>query len=338
MNDIQKIMFGELRPWLAANMQADVNYKPLTRQLNSVQTLFNPHYNLNFIRRFSDKTQYYQKIIDNCVTDYCNIFVQETKTATPNRLAYHINKATKDLHKRIINVGNIINTQQFDLSVIVAQKANFSIDKAHKESTYIFYYLLSSLIKCCLEIQHLCRVSIKEEDVWEIADFYTCLLQQQTPINVFITEIQEITIRPQPQTEITQPIENDITTLTVQDNYTRFMQEVQPYQFAELPKYKCLSAKNQMRLVRLIVGKGTPYAIAMLHFLEYPQRLNAAYSLSKEKQYKHIAKCLAAVERSVKGNLLVLNPNSNEDRLKYTAAENEQTVKDNYFSLTNKIL
>jgi len=43
--------------------------------------------------------------------------------------------------------------------------------------------------------------------------------------------------------------------------------------------------------------------------------------MNKEKQYKHIAKCLSAVERSVKGNFLVLNPQSKEDRLKYTAAE-----------------
>jgi hypothetical protein len=60
MNNIQKIIFGELRPWLEENNKANEYYKSLTRSLNTVQTAFNPHYELNFIRHFSDKTKYYK--------------------------------------------------------------------------------------------------------------------------------------------------------------------------------------------------------------------------------------------------------------------------------------
>jgi hypothetical protein len=176
---------------------------------------------------------------------------------------------------------------------------------------------------------------IEKDKRFSIADFYTQVLKRQVPHN---THIKELETAEQHEIEITPITGNNIATLTVQDNYTRFMQEVQPYQFAELPKYKCLSAENQMRLAHLIVSRGTPYAVAMLHFLEYPERLKTVYSMNKEKQYKHIAKCLDAVERSVKGNFLVLNPQSDEDRLKYTAAENEQSVKEDYFSLINKTL
>ena len=194
MNDIQKIMFGELRPWLDTNTQADEFYKPLTRQLNSIQTVFKPHYELKFIRHFSDKTQYYKKMIDNDITNYCNAFVADTQNATDNRLAYKLNKFKKLLHSRIKEVGNIITTQQLDLSYINSRHTDFSTDKPYKESTYIIFYLLSALIKCYLEIQYHFRNAISADDIWETADFYTQLLQRQAPNNPFIKEIQSIEI------------------------------------------------------------------------------------------------------------------------------------------------
>ena len=338
MNNIQKIMFGELRPWLESNNLPNEYYKPLTRGLNTIQATHNPHYELNFIRHFSDKTQYYKKLIDNDLVSYCNILFAETESVSDNLIAYKVDKSKKILHAKIKGIANIISTQKLDLLLIKSPNADFSIDRQFKESTYIIFHLLSALIKCCLEIQyHFCD-RIVEDDIWEIPDFYTQLLQQQSPENTFIKEILIIPIEPtstdiQPETP-----ESNFATQLAQDNYTRFMQEVQPYQFVELQKYKDLSTENQTRLIRLIVGKGVPYAVAMLHFLEYPKRLKEVYSMNKEKQYNHIAKCLGAVVRSVKGNFLVLNPKSNEDRFKYTAAENEQIVKNDYLLLKDKTL
>ena len=194
MNEIQKIMFGELRPWLDTNTQADEFYKPLIRQLNSVQTTFNPHYELNFIRHFSHKTQYYKKIIDNDLTAYCNTLFSETENASNNLIAYKIEKSKRYLHARITDVADILNTQQFDLLLIKSQNTDFSIDRQFKESTYIIFYLLSALIQCCLEVQYYFCNTISADDTWEIADFYTRLLQRQVPDNHFINEIQSIEI------------------------------------------------------------------------------------------------------------------------------------------------
>jgi hypothetical protein len=185
-------MFGELRPWLDMDKQADEFYKPLTRQLNSVQTLFNPHYESNFVRHFSDKTQYYKKLINNDLTAYCNAFITDAENATANRLAYKLDKSRKLLYSCIREAGNIINTQQFDLSQINNKNTDFSIDKPYKESTYIVFYLLSALIKCSMEIQYHFRDAIHKDNLMEISDFYTQLLLRQAPDNPCIKEIQTL--------------------------------------------------------------------------------------------------------------------------------------------------
>lgn len=194
MNNIQKIIFGELRPWLEENNKANEYYKPLTRSLNTVQTTFNPHHEINFIRHISDKTQYYKKLIDNDLTAYCNTLFSETENASNNLIAYKIDKSKRYLHTRITDISNILNTQHFELSLIKSQNADFSIDRQFKESTYIIFYLLSALIKCCLEIQYHFRSTISTDDIWEIVDYYTQLLQRQVPENSFIKEIKSIEI------------------------------------------------------------------------------------------------------------------------------------------------
>lgn len=199
MNDIQKIMFGELRPWLESNAQADEFYKPLTRKLNTLQSVYNPHYELNFIRHFSDKTQYYKKLIDNDLINYCNVMFLETENASNSLIAYKIDKSKKLLYSKIKEIANIITTQQLDLSLIKGQNVDFSIDRPFKETTYVVFYLLSALIKCCLEIQHYYYIFIQADDIWEVSDFYTQLLQRQAPESPFIKEIQQIEVQAVPQ-------------------------------------------------------------------------------------------------------------------------------------------
>lgn len=199
MSNIQKIMFGELRPWLEENNKASEYYKPLTRGLNTIQTAFNPHYELNFIRHFSDKTQYYKKLIDNDLVDYCNTLFSETENASNNLIAYKIDKSKKLLYSKIKEIATILRTQNFALSYINSQNADFSTDRQFKESTYIIFYLLSALIKCCLEIQNHFRNAIHEDNLMEIPDFYTQLLQRQAPDNPFIKEIQSIEIEVVPE-------------------------------------------------------------------------------------------------------------------------------------------
>lgn len=194
MNEIQKIMFGELRPWLESNNQTGEYYKPLARGIKTIQPIFNPHYELNFIRHFSDKTQYYNKLINNELIDYCNTVFEETQNAGYNLIVYKIDKTRKFLYGKIKEISNIITAQNFDLSLIKSQNADFSIDRQFKESTYIVFYLLSAFIKCYLEIQNHFSKYIPADDIWEISDFYTQILQLQAPESNYIKEIQHIEI------------------------------------------------------------------------------------------------------------------------------------------------
>lgn len=212
MKNIHKIMFDELRPWSEDNFKADEYYKPLTRSVNSVRPVFIPHFELKFIREISSKTQYFKKLIDNDVTEYCNTLFSETENASSNRIAYKVNKANRELHARIIKISEIIKTQNLDLLHINSLHSDFSIDKPYKESTYIIFYLLSALIKCCLEVQQHFLSAIHDDDRMEVADFYTRLLQQQAPANSFISEIATIQIIESiAKTKGKSKVENDAT-------------------------------------------------------------------------------------------------------------------------------
>jgi hypothetical protein len=70
-----------------------------------------------------------------------------------------------------------------------------------------------------------------------------------------------------------------------------------------------------------------PYKIALLKELGFFD-LDSIKNRSKENQYKIIHKLLGGTLRTVKGNVLVLNPNSKEDQMKYTANNHLENVKD----------
>ena len=59
--------------------------------------------------------------------------------------------------------------------------------------------------------------------------------------------------------------------------------------------------------------------------------------LNKEDMYRHVSKALDNVAvRTIKGNFLVLNPDSNDDREKYTSYKCTDDVKSFYESLPHK--
>jgi len=321
MKNIQSIMFGELRPWLESNVQAEEYYRPQTRSLNAIQTAFNSCYELDFIRHISDKTQYYKKVIDNDINSYCNVFFKVTQNASSNRIAFKLNKTNKELHTLIREVGNIIKTQKLDLAHINSTHSDFTTDKIFKESTYIIYYLLTALIKCNLDIQNHFLEEIREDDIMEVADFYTRILQQQAPSNTFIKLITTLVVEEKPIVQQqNEEVKVDFATQVLNTRYQEFMEVVLLYQFLELPKMKGLNQKGQNEIINLIINREVPYGVALLFHLGYLDRLKKEYSLKREPIYSHITKALKSNTRTIKGNCLVLqNPDSNEDRFKYPA-------------------
>jgi hypothetical protein len=73
-----------------------------------------------------------------------------------------------------------------------------------------------------------------------------------------------------------------------------------------------------------------PYKIALLHELGF-FKLDAIKKLTKEKQYKVIGALTGGTHRTIKGNVLVLDPESNDDRMKYTSNNYTDEVK-NYLN------
>ncbi len=70
-----------------------------------------------------------------------------------------------------------------------------------------------------------------------------------------------------------------------------------------------------------------PYKIALLEESGILKALNQN-GWKKINQYRFLAELFDVSERMVKGNCLVLNPNSEEDRLRYTAADELENARD----------
>jgi hypothetical protein len=320
MEKINDILFFDLRPWLNKFQKNYFNH--INHSIEKVRPIFSQNYKIDFFRHLSERTIYCQKIIDNDLTTFCNNLFQETSNASNSLVAYKIDQSIRQLRELIINTGDIINLQNLN----IANLENNSTDFQRKEATYIANYLQTALIKCDMEIQRQFHSSIDDADRLEIPDFYTRFLNQQTPENKLIFEVK-------PQET---PIKSQTAETTGNETFAKFIKKTQVYQFAELIKFKNLTLKNQIRLIEKIMSETIPYAVAMLDFLEYPKHLFYNYNIAKEKQYTHIANCLNTSPRLVKGNFLVLNPASKEDRLRYTAPDFTNAVKSFYFSLTDK--
>lgn len=336
MKNIHKIMFGELRPWSESNAQVDEYYKPLIRSLKLVQPDFKSNYELKFIREISVKTQYFKKLIENDLAEYCNTLFSETQNASSNRIAYKVNKANKELYARIIKLSEIIKTQNLELSNINSPYTDFSTDKLYKESTYIIFYLLSALIKCCLEVQQHFIDTIHEDDRMEVEDFYIRFLQQQAPAHSFISEITTIQVK-ESTTKIQENEKDDFATQVLSTKYQSFLEIASIYQFMALSKLEALNVKGQNELIYLVINKDVPYAVAMMVYLGYLDKLKQDYSLSKEKIYTHLSKALKSNTRTIKGNCLVLiNPNTTEDKYKYPAENYKKDTQNDYNAILAK--
>jgi|LSQX01.2.fsa_nt_gb hypothetical protein len=339
MEDVEKIITGELRPFIK-DVKGDDFYSPLFRGLAIIAPNFQPHYTINFpAPLFSSKIKYYKRLIDNSITSELNKLFELLGSSESDLILFHRKKLFEKIKSYIESVQRYIEINQFDLSEITSKYADFSINVQHNESTYIFNYVLSALFRCYLEFQAHYIQFIEEDKRQTISDFYTLILKKQVPENPYIEEVVENTIIHVPEEGVGSESTHEeisVSVQLVQDNYSRFVNEVKPYIFEDLPKFVQLSKENQKRLITLIVSNELPFAVAMLHFLEYPKRLKEVYSLNKEKQYSHIAKALGFSKRSVKGNFLVLSSTSDEDRSRYTSYLYENKVEEEYNLLLYK--
>jgi hypothetical protein len=109
--------------------------------------------------------------------------------------------------------------------------------------------------------------------------------------------------------------------------------ELSKYGFFELPKVKQLSEPNKQRLIELISTNDLPYSIAMVEYLGFIKHLKVEHFTTDYKLFKEVANWFEVAERAVKGNIYVLNEFSKENRTRYTADQQKQTVQKNYEAL-----
>jgi len=336
MENIKAIINGNLQPWQPKTNLSDDFYAPELRKLKSVQEAFTAHYKIDFsIVPFSKKIKYYQRLIDNDIVKYLNNALNETNGGSENLAAFKLDKAQRKIRSLLVEINELIERKQFDISFIASKNADFKTDQNHKECTFIFHYLLVGVVRCLLEIQAQFIDIIHKEDRLTIADIYSQILQKAVPEKSQIQEIHTIEAKPD-AAKITRPVEKEEAFVIqyAQEKYSVFMETVNPYRFIELPKLKALNETAKNSLLTALIENPLHYSIAMLSFLGYMESLKISYSLTKEKSYSHIAKALKSDVRTIKGNFLVLNPNSNEDRYKYQADQYIVIVEQDY----NKLL
>jgi hypothetical protein len=71
----------------------------------------------------------------------------------------------------------------------------------------------------------------------------------------------------------------------------------------------------------------------MFEYLGFLKYLKAEYFKTNNKLFKVLADWFKVAERTIKGNINVLSPVSEEDRTRYTADQQKQTVKKDYEKL-----
>ena len=109
--------------------------------------------------------------------------------------------------------------------------------------------------------------------------------------------------------------------------------ELNKYRFLNLPAVVSLTTNSQEKLYGLIDTNNIPYQIALLDHIDFIKHLKNQYVTSNEKLFKEIATLLNTNERTVKGNIYVLNEISKEDRKRYTAHLHKEQASRDYQSL-----
>lgn len=194
MNDtIEKIIRFDLCP-LQNNNQGNDYYEPLFRQLGKIEEKFDASYRIRFeAPEFSSKVKYYKRLIDNAITKYLNgVLSDESKK---DIVLYKRKKLCDLVSSYLTDIKDIIAKNNLDLDVIFSVR-DYSQALLLNECTYIFHYLILSLIRCYMEFQQHFISMIESDKQLTVEDFFVKMLQWRKPDNVSIVPIQRIEIQP----------------------------------------------------------------------------------------------------------------------------------------------
>ena len=196
-----QILYGNLSPWHEAN-KPDAKFIPLLSNIKTIEPTFQPVYDFDFIRHFNNKTWYYHKLIVNEANNYCNYIINLINAdENENLKQYWINDTlNKKLHTRLIEIGKLIQDNDYSLLYINPLNNTYNEDSDHKTDTFVIQLLKTALIKVYLEIQEVYK-SLISDTILEVEDFYTQLLFEPIPATKYIKSAQKVIII-EPITEV----------------------------------------------------------------------------------------------------------------------------------------
>jgi hypothetical protein len=212
LNLIDKIIYGNLMPWLDEN-KPDAKFVALVNEVKKITPEYTAKFELDFYRPFNQKTKYYNKLIFNEVTAYCNKIKKLIHEDNNSKLQKYWQNDTlnKKLPSRLKDLGKLIKDKQFELDYINPRKSSLDLDANHKTDTYIIQLLKLSLIRIYLEIQDFFPF-LSEDDKLIDEDFYTQFLFEPIPEMKFIKVTQpiiEISVQiPQKEKQTSQEAKN----------------------------------------------------------------------------------------------------------------------------------
>ena len=195
-NIIDSIIRFENNPIKNDNKGEDY-YAPMFRGLGVVKETFNASYTINFdVPLFSSKVKYYKRLIDNTIAQKLNKEFSTEDFSISSIVAYHRKTLYQTIHNDLLEIKNIILKNDLDLDAVLTMK-DYSKTPLQNECTYIFHYLILSLIRAYMEFQQHYIEQIDANKIVNIEDFFVQILQWKTPDKVGVSLIPKIEIVPE---------------------------------------------------------------------------------------------------------------------------------------------
>jgi hypothetical protein len=192
MKTIEDILYFDKSP-LRPDKRGEDYYRPEYRKLGTVNEAFDAHYQISFdAPRVSTKVLYYERLINNAITTELNKLLTDEQLSG-NRVLFIRKKLYGSIYGYLSDIKDIINKYDLDLDALLITK-DYSKMLQQNECTYIFHYLILSLIRCYMEFQQHFIEYIEEDKQESIEYFFVQVLQRSLPTKVGITKIPHIEV------------------------------------------------------------------------------------------------------------------------------------------------
>ena len=193
-----------------------------------------------------------------------------------------------------------------DLHYKNSKSALSNIEQYSLHRHYFYVLIFNEIQKCCFNYK---------------IPFLTICRELWFPLQVIDAEIS--TGYEEMSTRDSRTEEQKLSTLQ------KLRSDLNARDFYKLKLVKELSDPAKEKLIWFINNNELPYQVAMFDFLGFIDFYEKEYGYSRVVIYRKIAEILTVSPRMVKGNYLVLQDFSKEDRKRYTSYKyREQVIKD----------